>query len=1134
MAVDTERLHKLLEQASLDLVMLSQDDLVEVSSILGTVENLGREFVEFESEWPPRVINSVKSLLKAVIRDEVPEKVGYAMDLAGEGVTLLQELSRALPASAEPAGDIQGFLRRSAELTGQDFTAPPPPEGAVPKREAGSVAGHAGGYPAGSGPAPGEAPGSGGAAGPSEASGSVSAPGDAAPAPHGEAALQEEHGPDWEDIDKGWGEDDAAAGAGDVPGIGREAGGGGVLGAGPEHFPEEAPAGEAAREGGAAAVAPGADAGGGAGGTSPGSLSAGAAGGSSGSSGEDGREKDSSAASGEDDGGDSGEASGAGGAGDEVSDGGGSGEASGAGGAGDEVSVGGDSGGTPDAGDEVSVGGDSGEAPDAGDEGSVGGDSGEAPGGSGEGAVAEGEGAPAPVPSGHEPPAESGGVPVDGATDPGSSRSALGPAREVCFIRRSRPPGKPTAEIFSQNMVQALENLQMKLVAVEQKTDPVPAMNECIPEFRTIQAGFSLLDLDSLTRLTADTVALMDYVVSEQVPHSAQVTDILLKALTYLIGGVSTMAVKDDGAGWDIAPAWSEEDLKVLRDDLWDARQGMLAPEPAQAVQTSSGASRGGKPKKLGEILVEKGLISEGDLGGLIQAQKTARNVRLGEILVEEGLITDSELMEALDLQEKEGGARRMGEILVAMGRLDHEHVEKALKLQESRKETKLGEILLQQKIGAPEKVAAALREQKQSEFSSLSGQPQGPHTVKVETQKLDGLIDLVGELVITQSLVTSNESVKHLKEQKFNKDLAQVSRITSELQRNAMSLRMVVIKNTFQKMNRLVRDLSHKFEKDIEFTTQGDDTEIDRNMVESIYDPLVHMIRNALDHGIEPADERRAAGKPPKGALVLKAYHQGGNVVIELSDDGRGLNVRKVQEKAEEMGLIQPGETLSVAQAHSIVFQPGFSTTDRVTEISGRGVGMDVVRKSIETLRGKVDFTSVPGQGSSFVIRLPLTLAIIDGMIVRVGDNRYILPTISINESFRPKPEEYFTVKNQGEMIKVRDNLLPLVRLDQIVNVEGATRDPSDALVVVVENEGQRRCLLVDEVLGKQEVVIKSLGERLKYVRSLAGGTILGDGRVGLILDVNGLFDSVGGGFVPSRSGGAPAGGGEADDWGM
>jgi two-component system chemotaxis sensor kinase CheA len=299
--------------------------------------------------------------------------------------------------------------------------------------------------------------------------------------------------------------------------------------------------------------------------------------------------------------------------------------------------------------------------------------------------------------------------------------------------------------------------------------------------------------------------------------------------------------------------------------------------------------------------------------------------------------------------------------------------------------------------------------------------------------------------------------------------------------------------------------------------------------MVESIYDPLVHMIRNSLDHGLEPPQERLAAGKPPKGQVMLRAYHQGGNVVIELSDDGRGLDTDKVLAKGIEKGLIQPGDSPSLQALHNLVFQPGFSTNDRITDISGRGVGMDVVRKSIEVLRGKVDFTSQKGRGSVLTIRLPLTLAIIDGMIVRVGDNRYILPTISINESFRPKPEEYFTVKNQGEMIKVRESLLPLVRLDRIVNAGGAGGDPSRALVVVVENEGQRCCLMVDEVLGKQEVVIKSLGERLKYVRTLAGGTILGDGRVGLILDVSGLFEA-----TESGLGGSSLAGRSSDDWEM
>ncbi|MDR2367939.1 MAG: chemotaxis protein CheA [Deltaproteobacteria bacterium] len=689
-----------------------------------------------------------------------------------------------------------------------------------------------------------------------------------------------------------------------------------------------------------------------------------------------------------------------------------------------------------------------------------------------------------------------------------------------------------TVDHFKADFTAALEDLQMKLVSVEQQADPVSAMAETSPRFRAILGGLSLLDLDDLARLTADTIGLIDYVVTEQVQHSTVITDILLKSCSFIISGLSTMVINPDGRSWSIHPEWSEQDLSELRESLWAARQGILTAVPASIPSQGPSASIT-KPKKLGEILVEKGLISEGDLGGLIQAQKTVRSVRLGEILVKDNLITEDELNEALKRQENEDKGRRIGEILVSMGLLEHEHIDKALKVQAGLKETKLGEIILKQKIGAPDKVAAALREQKQSEsYSGAATAVAGaPHTVKVETQKLDGLIDLVGELVITQSLITSNDCIKELKEQKINKDLAQVSRITSELQRNAMSLRMVQINNTFRKMSRLVRDLAHKFEKDVEFVTQGDDTEIDRNMVESLYDPLVHMIRNALDHGLELPKERLKAGKSPKGQVMLKAYHQGGNVVIELSDDGKGLDTAKVIEKAVEKGLLQPGEVPSQVAIHNLVFQAGFSTNDKITDISGRGVGMDVVRKSIELLRGKVDFTSKPNEGSLFTIRLPLTLAIIDGMIVRVGENRYILPTISINQSFRPKPEDYFTVKNQGEMIKVRDSLLPLVRLNRLVNVSAAVSDPARALVVVVENEGQKCCLMVDEVLGKQEVVIKSLGERLKYVRTLAGGTILGDGKVGLILDVNGLFEAEDGtgGLM-----GTVAGGSSAADWDM
>ncbi|MDR2946243.1 MAG: chemotaxis protein CheA [Candidatus Adiutrix sp.] len=694
--------------------------------------------------------------------------------------------------------------------------------------------------------------------------------------------------------------------------------------------------------------------------------------------------------------------------------------------------------------------------------------------------------------------------------------------------------GGLSVDNFKREFVAEVEEIQVLLVAIEQKSEPLAALSELSRNFRAILGGASLLAQESMAALAYNASGLIEYVAEEQVPYSTAVTDILLKACDYLLKELGALELGPRGLSHSGGqePGYQAA-LEAFIDDLWMARQGIL-PMAAPAEAATSGTAQAPKPKKIGEILIEKGLISEGDLGGLIQAQQEARKTTLGDILVAEKYITQADLDEALAEQRRSPG-KRLGEILVALGKVDYEHIDEAIKNQEEKRETKLGEFLVKSKIGAPEKVALALREQKQSEGGSVtarSGQI-AAQTVKVETLKLDGLIDLVGELVIAQSLITSNEAISCLKEQKISKDLAHVSRITSELQRNAMSLRMVQIHQTFQKMNRLVRDLAHKFEKDVKFETVGSDTEIDRNMVECIYDPLVHLMRNSLDHGLETPAERRAAGKPPQGTVRLKAYHQGGNVVIELSDDGRGLDRERVLNKALSQGLVAPGEVLSEAALHALVFAPGFSTAEKISDVSGRGVGMDVVKQSIEKLRGKVDFTSVPGRGSTMTIRLPLTLAIIDGMIVRVGEHRYILPTISIVESFRPPKEDYFTVKNQGEMIRVRSRLLPLMRLDQLVGARGALSDPDEALVVVIENEGEPRCLLVDEVLGKQEVVIKSLGERLKYVRALAGGTILGDGRVGLILDVAGLFEASGQyGGGPLHYGGASAD--FSDDWGM
>ncbi len=378
-----------------------------------------------------------------------------------------------------------------------------------------------------------------------------------------------------------------------------------------------------------------------------------------------------------------------------------------------------------------------------------------------------------------------------------------------------------------------------------------------------------------------------------------------------------------------------------------------------------------------------------------------------------------------------------------------------------------------------------------------------GGATVRVNTEKLDSLMDVVGELVIVQSqlLETARQQGENTGSP-LQRNVAQLSRITKELQHTAMSLRMIPIKQTFQKMERLARDLARDFGKKVHFMTSGDDTELDRTVVEEIGDPLVHMVRNALDHGLEPTAARLAAGKPEAGTIHLKAYHQGSNIVIELQDDGRGIDPEKIFKKALEKGIVSEGESLSREEVLGLIFAPGFSTAEKVTAVSGRGVGMDVVKRNIEKLRGKIEITSEVGQGSIFKIKLPLTMAIIDGLVVRVGEDRFILPSTSVQRALRPAREAISTVHGRGEVLDLRGRLLPIHRLHRRFGIPHQAENPWDGIVVIVEHSGTVSALLVDEMVSKQEVVIKNLGAFMQSLPGVAGGAILGDGNIALILD--------------------------------
>ena len=374
--------------------------------------------------------------------------------------------------------------------------------------------------------------------------------------------------------------------------------------------------------------------------------------------------------------------------------------------------------------------------------------------------------------------------------------------------------------------------------------------------------------------------------------------------------------------------------------------------------------------------------------------------------------------------------------------------------------------------------------------------------SVRVNTEKLDSLVDVVGELVIVQSQLMESAKGLDAGGTSLARNLAQFGRITKELQHTAMSLRMVPIKPTFQRMERLVRDLSRDFGKHVLFETRGDETEIDRTVAEEIVDPLVHMVRNSLDHGLEGPAERKAAGKNEQGRLRLAAYHEGSNLVIELIDDGRGINKTRVLEKARSQGLVAEGITPPTDVILNMIFLPGFSTAAKVTAVSGRGVGMDVVRRNIERLRGQIQIETVEGQGTTFRIRLPLTTAIIDGLLVRVGEDRFILPTITVQVALKPTREMLTTIQGRGEVIDHRGKILPLHRLHRRFEIEGAVEDPTQGIVVMIEVGSKVYALLVDELLNKQEVVIKNLGAYLQDRPGVAGGAILGDGTIALILD--------------------------------
>lgn len=610
-----------------------------------------------------------------------------------------------------------------------------------------------------------------------------------------------------------------------------------------------------------------------------------------------------------------------------------------------------------------------------------------------------------------------------------------------------------------------IESSEAALLELEHEPENGELINAIFRAFHTIKGVAGYLNLEPMVELAHTAETLMDQLRKGEAKCDKVHLDLIFSSCDVMSALVGALEGRE-------GPSVSAH--RRLVEALKAEISGSSQPEVEQPESVDVGIVCGEKPtnkRRLLEILISEGMITEKMSEVLIERQRNMKTAKLiGQIAIDTGLVTQANIDAALEIQARESAG------------------------QPAPRETQSAEQL------SPQAVPQA---------ALVPRKPRVASTIKVNTGRLDSLVDLVGELVIAQQMVYQDPALETLGSERLARNLSQVAKITRDMHEAAMSLRMVTLRPTFQKMARLVRDVSAKAGKEVELVLAGEDTELDRNVVEEISDPMVHLIRNAIDHGLETPDVRKAKGKPPCGRVELRASHQGGAIVIEIVDDGAGLSRDQILAKAIEKGVLpndQAPNEMSDSQVWDLIFQPGFSTAAVVSDISGRGVGMDVVRRNIEKMRGKVEITSKFGQGSVFSLRLPLTLAIIDGMIVRVGSQRYVLPTLSIEQSFRPQADQLHGVMNEAEMVEVRDMLLPIHRLREIFDQADGVTDAMEGILILLEDNGARCCLMVDEILGQQQVVIKSLGQAGSVLRGISGGAILGDGRIALIVDVDGV----------------------------
>ena len=674
-------------------------------------------------------------------------------------------------------------------------------------------------------------------------------------------------------------------------------------------------------------------------------------------------------------------------------------------------------------------------------------------------------------------------------------------------------------EMFLDESREHLQSLNDGLLSLENDPEDLTVLNEIFRNAHTLKGMSATMGYTKTAELTHDMENLLDMLRKEQLKVSSEIIDVIFKCVDSLQEMVENIG---NGESEDLV------DVSELVRQVNAIAKGDAAPAAEEAEEAAEGENAAAPVLELNDT--DETVIREAKNSGLIPYAvhveiaescllKSARSYMVMNVLDELGDVIKS-VPPAQDL-EQEKFDHSFDVVIVTDA--EPKAIEDGVSAISEITEVKVTEITLsaskeETKEEAPKAAAPAAKkaEPKKADAKAEAKKPAGKNdkkahvagqSVRVDIEKLDTLMNLVGELVTNKVRLEQIGMTHRLTE--LTETLEQMDRVTSDLQSVVMKVRMVPVSQVFNRFPRMVRDLAKELNKDINLTIEGEDTELDRTVIDEIGDPLMHLLRNSLDHGVEHPDDREAKGKPRTGEVGLIARHEGNNVVIMVTDDGAGINADKIRNKAVEKGMIsrEEADALPDADAVRLIFLPGFSTAETITDVSGRGVGMDVVRSKIESLGGHVDVETKIDEGSVFKIKLPLTLAIIQAMLVKVQDEMYAIPLGSIDSTINITPDDIKTVQNK-EVIVLRGQIIPIARLGEVLSVpKGADNDEEDIFVVVVHVGDHKIGIVVDNLIGQQEIVIKTLGKLLSGLKMLAGATVLGDGHVAMILDVSALM---------------------------